>query len=767
MSADNHDLEPISRANRSSSLSSADRGAQDIVYDVSKISSFYDFQRDDQKSLLDYARAILNRKWIVIMGFILGVGIAAFIAYTSEPYYISSATIEINRIHPTVTGANDMFLMWGQSELYFQSQIEALKSRGLAEKFLEHMAKKEAGSADKESATRASGTSAPASDKAASKTEENRAASLNAIVGSVKVEPLKGTRMIEVEMGASDPVVARDMLSAYIETFIELTDSKQEQLGEKMRSWLSRELVEAENRLKESERELLEFSKEHDIVVVGKAPNPKVGEFEKAGQEWLKSQSNRLMLEERRYERERTLPSELGDNYLESLRAKLAALKSEYTSMEAIYSPEYFKMALLKKKISAMEQAIAEIEQSNLSSALGAAKRKEDESRQAFEKAKGEAIGMNSVAVKYSILKKAVDANESVYHMLLQRSKQAELDHGIAGWQVSVTSPPTLPLTPVRPKKAKIMFTGAILGLLAGIGLALCLNLIDTSVQSAQDIQERLNLPVLGAIPVLDTPKMSMSDTDLPLGRPEFMAHRFPSSPFTDAVRIVQNAASALLPHDSGASVVVTSALPLEGKTLMSVVMGTVFASERKKALVIDGDLRSPSVQDIFQAPANGLGLSDLLTGKVSRLKETIRQSHVPGLYYIPAGTRPENPAALLKDARIHDIVEACKKVFDVVIIDAPPILGLVDARIWASYGDGIIMISKAGHTPISFLREARDAVYQSRGRLLGIVLNMADARKGYGLAYYNSRYYNRYYHRYYNNEGQPKTDRRAKTVDL
>jgi succinoglycan biosynthesis transport protein ExoP len=296
--------------------------------------------------------------------------------------------------------------------------------------------------------------------------------------------------------------------------------------------------------------------------------------------------------------------------------------------------------------------------------------------------------------------------------------------------------------------------------------LAFCLNLIDTSVQSTQDIQERLSMPVLGAVPLIERGKFSGQGNDIVLGRPEFTAHRFPSSPFTDAVRIVQNAASAFLPQDTGASMVVTSALPLEGKTLMAVVMGTVIASEKKKALLIDGDLRSPSLHEVFQSSSRDLGLSDLLTGKAVRLRETIRQSQVPGLYYLPAGSKPENPPALLKDARIADILDACKKVFDVVIIDAPPILGLVDSRIWAGYADGIVMISKAGHTPISFLKEARDAVYQARGRLLGIVLNMADARRGYGLGYYSSRYYNRYYHRYYHSSDSAAEDRRS-AVDV
>jgi capsular exopolysaccharide synthesis family protein len=204
------------------------------------------------------------------------------------------------------------------------------------------------------------------------------------------------------------------------------------------------------------------------------------------------------------------------------------------------------------------------------------------------------------------------------------------------------------------------------------------------------------------------------------------------------------------MPRESGSSIVVSSALPLEGKTLISVVMGTVVASEKKRVLVIDGDLRNPRIHQVFHCEADNVGLSDLLTGKTQKLKEAIRQCHIPGLYYMPAGFVPENPVALLKNRRIQDVLEACKKVFDAVIIDAPPILGLVDARVLSAYTDGIILVTRAGHTPIEVLREAKDAVMAGQGKLIGIVLNMADRKKAYGSSYYNSRYYNRYYHRYY-----------------
>ncbi|MFH1115070.1 MAG: polysaccharide biosynthesis tyrosine autokinase [Pseudomonadota bacterium] len=747
--------------------------------DESRIKGFFDFPGEDQKSLMDYFWSILHRKWTVVSVFLLGVGIAGFIAYTATPYYLSRSVVEINKLFPRSTSVTDLFGFFNQFDLYYQTQISILESQGLAEKFLDNMRAKKEGKPSPESAGRPAAPEKTGTESAQDTAQEEnnrkvildqermKSASISSIRSRVTVTPLRGTQMIEVQMGASDPLLAREMLDEYLRTFIDMSTKKSDQLGSKMKDWINTELTESEKRLKESEKELLDFSKEHDIVHLSETPNTKIGEFERAGKNWVESKAERVKLESLQFQKERVLPPEIGSDYLKILKNQLATLRSEHTAMESIYSPDYFKVALLKNKIESIEKAITDIEKDSLSSALQTAKKTETASKEAYEKAKEDAIGKNALSVKYSILKKAVEANEKLYLMLLQRSKEAEMDHGVMGHQIVISSPPSLPLAPVKPQKAKIIFVGALLGLLGGVALAVCLELIDNTVQSTKEIQDRLNLPILGAVPILERdPNKGIGDPKL--AGPEFMAHRYPSSPFTDAVRIVENAVAAFMPRDSGASIVVSSALPLEGKTLISVVMGTVVASEKKRVLVIDGDLRNPRIHQVFHGRPSDVGLSDLLTGKTQKLKEAIRQSHIPGLYYMPAGFIPDNPVALLKNRRIQDVLDACKKVFDTVIIDAPPILGLVDARILSGYSDGIILVIRAGHTPLEVLREAKDAVLHGHGRLIGIVLNMADRKKAYGSSYYNSRYYNRYYHRYYHRD--PKTSQGNgddKTLDV
>lgn len=727
-----------------------------------QVPGFIDVPFEERKPLSEYLYAILYRKWIVIAFVVLGASVAALYAYNATPLYRSRAMVEVEKVFPTSSNLNDLFSFFGQFDLYYQTQVESLHSRSLAAQFLKRMnAQRSAdakGSKESGSATVSQpGTSAidtskeqPASTSGEAQ-ERDADAAITAVVSQISVTPVKGTQLIQVEMGASDGMMAKKMLQTYLETYIDETRRKGGEVASKVRAWLATELAETEKQLKESETNLLEFTKEHGVFFLDKGSNQVFNSFEKAGENVLQSKDQRINLEAMQYEKEKILPPNVGNEYLQNLRSQLAGLKSEYTGMKAIYSPEYFKMALLQNKIHSMEEAIAELEKNTLSSAVEQAKKKEAASEKVYEKTKQEAMNVKSLAVQYEILKKMVDANSQTYLMLLQKTKQAELDHGIMGHNVSINSSPTLPLAAISPRKNKIILMGAMAGLFGGIFLAVGLAILDTSAKSPEEIEKRLNLPILGAVPTIDRGRgfMQINSKKTPF---EFTAHEFPSSPFTDAIRIVQNTISACIPGDSESSMMcVSSALPLEGKTLISIVMGTVISSERKKVLVIDCDLRRPRIHEVFKTDLSGPGLSDLITGKCIDIKDAIRKSHVPGLFYMTSGTIPENPVPLLKTKTIQQIFDSCRKTFDYVILDAPPVLGLVDATILSGYSDGLVLVTKAGQTPIEVLRQAKDSVFRGQGRVLGIVLNMAGGKSSrYSYYRYGQGRYGYHYHKYY-----------------
>jgi capsular exopolysaccharide synthesis family protein len=353
-------------------------------------------------------------------------------------------------------------------------------------------------------------------------------------------------------------------------------------------------------------------------------------------------------------------------------------------------------------------------------------------------------------------LRKLVEANRQAYIMIMQKAKQAELDRVFSGSNISILSPPSVPLGAVSPNKGRIVLIGALLGLLGGIGFALVIDHFDTSAQKPQDVEKLLNVPILGTLPLVGSPARFMEELrinsrmDPKVSTVEFAAFKFPTAPFTDAIRIVQNAASgALRAGPGGVAMCVSSALPLEGKTLIAVFMATVTATEDKKVLVIDGDMRRPRIQQVFKASSDLPGLSDVLSGKCENIREVIHRSKVPGLFYMTAGSPPDNPVSLLKSDKFKEMLDTCRGWFDYVFIDTPPILGLVDTTVLAGNVDGTVLVAKAGHTPLEVLRQAKETVSRGQGRILGVVLNMAD-QKAHRYTAYRYFGYNYYSHNYY-----------------
>ncbi|MBI5249464.1 MAG: hypothetical protein HY912_08220, partial [Desulfomonile tiedjei] len=348
----------------------------------------------DRNTIIEYFYAILYRKWIVAGIFAVSILVAGFYAYTATPSYRSSATIEMEKVFPSSSNMNDLFSYFGQFELFYQTQIEFLKSRRLAEAFLKLMAQTDP---PKKSTSEGDAQQDKAGAVSDQRQEERRqAAAADEILSRVTVTSVKGTQLIQVDMAAEDPVLAKRMLEKYLEAFVDESRRKRMEINAKVREWLKKELAETERQLKESESNLLEFSKTHGVVFQDRNP---MTFLQRAGEAAYQSKDSRQTIESLKFDKDKVLPPQMSNEYLQSLKSQLASLRSEYTGLKSIYSPDYFKMGLLRNKIESLEQAIGEIEQSTLDSALESAKKKEAMSAETYEKSKQEAMGLSALMV--------------------------------------------------------------------------------------------------------------------------------------------------------------------------------------------------------------------------------------------------------------------------------------------------------------------------------------------------------------------------------
>jgi capsular exopolysaccharide synthesis family protein len=236
----------------------------------------------------------------------------------------------------------------------------------------------------------------------------------------------------------------------------------------------------------------------------------------------------------------------------------------------------------------------------------------------------------------------------------------------------------------------------------------------------------------------------------------ELVAHDAPKSPVSEAIRNVKTSIFLSMPAASITSLVVSSAMPAEGKTFIAISIASVISSQQKRVLIVDADLRRPRIAQVFGCRRDAVGLTTLLTRNDVSLKKVIQRSRVPGLYFLSSGPLPPNPGGLLESDRMRSLSERFCDIFDLVVFDSPPVMGFADAQILAARADGVILVAKEGHVPMEMLRQAKASISLTKGKILGVVLNMAHAG-GYGYGYYGkygyrSRYYY-YYHDYYSSE--------------
>jgi polysaccharide biosynthesis transport protein len=403
-------------------------------------------------------------------------------------------------------------------------------------------------------------------------------------------------------------------------------------------------------------------------------------------------------------------------------------------------------VSILRKKIEFLREKIDNLEKNAVEAALDSAKKQEQMHREVFDAAKKKAINVNTLGVQYAVLKKEVEINEQLYQILLKKSKEIELNSLIVGNNVSVVDPPSTNPAPVKPNRSLILILGSCFGLLGGVLAALFLEQMDVKVRTAREIEKKLSVPSLGLVPDIRKHKkherFSPASADFP-----FLSHDAPTAMVSDAVRNVKTSLLLASPGSTIETMVVASALAGEGKTFIAVSIATAMSSGNKRVLVVDADLRNPSLAGIFGQPSNRPGLANLLAGDGVDLSQVIRRSRVPGLYYIPAGPEPPNPAELLESERLPQIISRFRETFDFVIFDAPPIMGFSDVQLISTNVDGVLLVVQQGRVPMEILQEAKNLVTMTRGRIFGAVLNMTD---GVFPHYYGA-------HRYYYGNYRPK----------
>ncbi|MDG4561591.1 MAG: polysaccharide biosynthesis tyrosine autokinase [Candidatus Competibacter sp.] len=724
---------------------------------------FEEESEEDALDLRELWQVILKRRWTILI-FTLIVVIAVVTAtYLKTPIYRADLTLQIDLEDIKIMQVGEVSSGekggWNSQD-YYQTQYELLKSRSLAQRVINQLGLADLPPPPPSSLAQFKQWLAawlPKTDDAKPEppSENGRIEGLiSGFLGGLTVEPVRNSRLIKLYYDSPDPKQAAIILNTLAKSYISLNLERRFDATTYARKFLQERLQQVKVKLEESERGLVEFSRQEQIFTVGdkgsivgqnlEATNAALGEAEK------RRVAAEAMYRQMLGTRGQGLSQVLDSKIIQDLKQSKAKLEAQYQDNLSIYKPAYPTMVQLRNQISQVDNMIGQ-EIGNIRAAITAsyeaAKAEEALLRTNLDRLKQEVLTQQDRSIQFNILRREVDTNRQLYDGLLQRFKEVGVAAGVGTNNISIVDEAKAPSFPYKPNLRLNATLALVLGLLGGIGLAFLFEHLDDTFRKPEDLEKLLGLPVLGMIPMLKQARGDERAIAL-------IGHDDPRSAFAEAYRSVRTALQFSTASGVPRLLAVTSAMVSEGKSTTAISLAIQFAQAGKRTLLVEADLRKPSLHKALQLD-NQTGLTNYLAGGEVHPADITRPTHISNLFAIPSGPLPPNPADLLSSGRMVELLTLAAEKFDQVVLDSPPLLGLADGLIVGNLCEGILLAVEMGSTPRGYVQGAFKRLRGARVHVLGTILTKLEARPGaYG--YYRSYYY--YYHTDYYGETTPDT---------
>jgi capsular exopolysaccharide synthesis family protein len=721
-----------------------------------------DVSAEEVPHLLDYLHVILKRRWVVLSCLLIVFTTVAIGTLKKKPIYEGKVLIEINPEQPNVLNFQEVLQLTSVDiESYRETQYKVLQSRTLAEHVIDDL--KLCRYSEFYKGSLLFGLFQVVPDKIPSASDpEPPDRSMDAyrntvshFIDNIDVSPVRRSNLVELSFYSENAELAARIANQLSTDYIDQNLQVKWDEANKASEWLSGKLVGLKAKLEKSDDALQSYARANSIIFVEEKQNLVNERLKQLQEEYTKAQALRFQKESLynlvQAGRVQDLPGVLSNGLIQNLATRLAELERDYAQLTATVKPEYPKAIALKKQIDAMQASLDRQKKAlgeNIVDDFRSALANEKYLAQALDEQKKEVNDVAEKSIQYNILKREVDANKQLYEGLLTRMKEATVSAGLTASNVRIVDTAQVPKAPVKPRVALNLALGIVLGAAFGVGLAFLQEYLDNTLKTPDEVERLLRLPSLGLLPDY-SPDGTGKGSDKGLatvkhGSDGAIAPAVQTG--REAVEAYRSLRTSILlsAHPVPKMLLITSAVPSEGKTTITVNLGAMLASLGSKVVIVDCDMRKPSCHR-STGVENKPGFVQCLTGHVELADAILPVPGVPNLSVIPCGPIPPNPAEVLSSPVTPELFNKLRSQFEYVLVDSPPLLTVSDSRILSTLTDAVVLVTRAYGTPYDVVRRARELLYHTGARILGVALNSVDVHKQGGYGYGDGYGYYRY----------------------
>ncbi|MFA6450195.1 MAG: polysaccharide biosynthesis tyrosine autokinase [bacterium] len=687
-------------------------------------------------SLSEYWHVLAKRKWVVVFTALFFGLTTLGLTMMQTPVYQTSATVRIDQLKSVMNVISDL-LRWSPGEI-MSTEVETAQSRGVLEKTAEKLGMIKPGDS-----------------------EDQRSAIITGLQASVKAERVENTNMIRINVTSSDPKQAARLANTIAEVYKDVSKANKSKDVVDAKQFVEKQLENAKERLRKSEEGLRDYKQVSGTLSVDSETQITLDRLNSLETELLQIRSEREKLNWQLTDLHNRIQKldvnkEIGalassplvksNEMLINLRQQIDTLLHDYTEN----NPEIRNLRVEERKASdslrrEVQKQLSQQVQSIMTQDAGYARRENDLSTLINH----ELSLIPGKDMDLSRLTREVSVNEELYTMLNREYKQAQIREMGMVSEVTAVSDASVPKNPIRPNKKLNIIIGFALGLILGFVMTALVESFDTSIGAVEDIERLLETPVLAAVPRFEHThrkkqfpffQKNKPPASVVLDHTKALPTVFnPSSAAAEAYRHLRTNMSFARLKESKKVYLVSSSGPQEGKSITTSNLAVVMAQSGQRTLLMCCNLRRPTIHKIFGITRQP-GLTDVLIGSCAPeeavhtfadivlgdmdWEAALQLPGIDNLSILPSGTLPPNPTELLESQKLTDLINYFRHEYDVILIDAPPILPVTDSLLIGPKVDGVVLVYQLGRLPRRALIRTRNLMRSLNINVVGIVLN-------------------------------------------